>query len=111
VPAWLLDQLDDMLRCALDPGCEAVQCEEGIDGHPRVREVNAVVGPDKFYLCDRHMAEALDTGRIRPGVCVRCWRNEGVNMGHLLTASSRMIVWFRVCDNCQPAVSRELGVA
>jgi hypothetical protein len=110
-PAWLLDQLDDMLRCALDPNCEAEQCEQGVDGHPRVREVNAVIGPDKFYLCDRHMAEALGTGRIRPGVCVRCGRSEGVNMAHLLLARPEIVVWFRVCDRCRPAVRDELGVA
>jgi hypothetical protein len=111
LPAWLAAHFLESIECALDPGCAAEQCEEGIDGHPRVREVNAVLGADKFYLCDQHMAEALDTGRIRPGVCVRCGRSEGVNMGHLLTASPRMIVWFRVCDRCRPAVRDELGVA
>ena len=110
LPAWLAEHFADAVECALDPDCAAEQCEEGQGGHPRVREVNAVVGESKFYLCDRHMAEALDTGRIRPEACVRCGRSEGVNMGHLLVASAKVIVWFRVCDRCRPGAERELGV-
>jgi hypothetical protein len=111
LPTWLAEHLADALECALDPGCEAEQCEEGQGDHPRVREVNAVVGGSKFYLCDRHMAEALDTGRIRPEVCVRCGRSEGVNMGHLLALGAAFTIWFRVCDRCRPAAGRELGVS
>jgi hypothetical protein len=110
LPDWLAPHFADSVACALDPDCDAQQCEEGVDGHPRVREVNAVIGEDKHYLCDRHMAEALGTGRIRPEVCVRCGRDEGVNMGHLLVASAKIIVWFRVCDRCRPGAERELGV-
>jgi hypothetical protein len=99
-----------MLRCALDPDCEATQCEEGVDGHPRVREVNAVLGEDKHYLCATHMREALDRGLIEPEVCVRCGRNDGVNMGHLVVLGAPITIWFRVCDRCWPGVERELGV-
>jgi hypothetical protein len=110
LPAWLAERFADPVECALDPGCEVEQCEEGVDGHPRVREVNAVVGESKLYLCDRHMAEALDAGWIKPEVCVRCGRGAGLNMGHLLVASAKIIVWFRVCDRCRPGAERELGV-
>jgi hypothetical protein len=110
LPAWLAEPFADAVECALDPDCAAEQCEEDRGGHPRVREVNAVIGESKFYLCDRHMAEALDAGRIRPEVCVRCGRGAGLNMGHLLVASTKIIVWFRVCDRCRPGAERELGV-
>jgi hypothetical protein len=83
LPAWLVERFIESLACALNPDCEAQQCEEGVAGHPRVREVNAVLGEDKHYLCPVHMREALDRGLIQPEVCVKCGRDEGVSMGHL----------------------------
>jgi hypothetical protein len=111
LPAWLAERFAEALACALDPDCDAEQCEKGVDGHPRVREVNAVLGDEKRYLCARHMAEALGRGLIQPSTCVRCGRAEGVNMGHLLALGAAFTIWFRVCDRCRPAASRELGVA
>jgi hypothetical protein len=110
LPPWLAGGVAEALECAFDPGCAAEQCEEGIGGHPRVRDVNAVVGADKWYLCAVHMAEALNEGRIRPGVCLRCGNAEGVALGHLRLLGSPVTIWFRVCDRCRPAVDRELGV-
>jgi hypothetical protein len=112
LPAWLAEHLADSVACALDPDCEAQQCEEGVAGHPRVREVNAVLGEDKHYLCATHMAQALNRGLIQPEVCVRCGRDEGVSMGmgHLVVLGAPITIWFRVCGSCRPTVDRELGV-
>jgi hypothetical protein len=111
LPAWLAGGVAEALECAFDPGCEAQQCEQGVDSHPRVRDVNVVLGADKWYLCAVHMREALDRGLIQPEVCVRCGRVEGVTMGHLLVLGAPVTIWFRVCDGCRPGVERELGVA
>jgi hypothetical protein len=81
LPTWLAGGVAEALECAFDPGCEAEQCEEGVDGHPRVHEVSVVLGEDKHYLCAKHMAQALERGLIQPEVCVRCGRDEGVSMG------------------------------
>jgi hypothetical protein len=110
LPSWLAERFAEALECALDPDCEAQQCEEGVDGHPRVREVSVVLGEDKHYLCAVHLAQALERGLIQPGACVRCGRAEGVNMGHLLALGAAFTIWFRVCDRCRPTVSEELGV-
>jgi hypothetical protein len=110
-PSWLLTHLGDAFDCALDPDCPARQCEEGKDGHPPVREVNAVLGPDRAYLCPMHMRQALDTGLIQPCLCLRCGQAPGVSMGSSHAAGTPITVWYRVCHSCRPQVDRELGVA
>jgi hypothetical protein len=90
-----VNHIDDVIACALDPDCPARQCREGEDGHPPIREINAVLGPDKSYLCYRHVREALDRGL----------------MGSSRAAGTPITVWFRVCGSCRPQVDREVGVA
>jgi hypothetical protein len=110
-PRWLLGHLDDVIGCALDPTCPARECREGEDGHPPVREVNAVLGPDKAYLCPEHMRQALDGGLIEPCPCLRCGRATGTHMGSSRTVGASITVWYRVCTSCRPQVDRELEVA
>jgi hypothetical protein len=110
-PSWLVRAVDDLVGCALDPDCPARECREGEDGHAPLREVHAVLGPDKAYLCSRHMREALDRGLIEPCPCVRCGRAPGTHIGSSRAAGTVITVWHRVCAACRPQVDRELGRA
>lgn len=106
-PAWLVHQLDDLLACAVDPGCDAWDCgHRGADG-----VINGVIGTDKSYLCTSCLRLALDAGAIEPCPCVRCGRKPGVHMGHAAAVGAPVKVWFRVCGSCRPQVDLELGVA
>jgi hypothetical protein len=100
-----------VIGCALDPACPARECREGEDGHLPVQEVNAVLGPDKAYLCPEHMREALDRGLIVPCACLRCGQAPGTHVGSSRATGTPITVWYRVCPSCRPQVDRELGVA
>jgi hypothetical protein len=112
-PLWLVRAVDDLVGCALDPGCAAWDCraDDPAGHHPSDPDLHGVVGPDKAYLCTRCLRLAFASGAIEPCSCVRCGRAPGVHMGSSRAAGTGITIWFRVCAACRSEVDRELGRA